>query len=189
MSTQNRRDKDGRSCCGEVASVPSWRLACAEGPDVWGHGDPAPPRVQLLSEGARSAKPVQCPHSTCLAGPTFRQLLRVRLLQEFPGPGERPGLPPREQRAGGATGPSGSFWASGNTYVTGSERKSGRWVSATRWDEGWAAPPVQSPQQEPSLTPQAPHDPHVLHAVKDGRTDPSRDSQGLAEGLAPECAE
>lgn len=43
VSRQHGRDGAGWEGWEGGANVPSSRPVCAEGPDVWGHGDPAPP--------------------------------------------------------------------------------------------------------------------------------------------------
>lgn len=61
----------------------------------------------------------------CLASQQFQQLLRVGLLWEFRDPGKWLWPASLEQLMGWATGPSGSDWATRNTYVTVSKGKFG----------------------------------------------------------------
>lgn len=138
------------------------------GPDVWGHGDRLCPGPAAPQKGQEHTKPVVGLTSALarLASQQFQQLLRVGLLWEFRGPGKR---------LGWAAGPSGSFWATRNTYVTVSE---GRFDEGPRtnavfhtlgWGWAWVTPPGQSWQQGPSLSPPLP--PVPQSAVQPGRAE------------------
>lgn len=128
---------------------------CVLGPDVRGHRDPALPRCSCLWEepGAQGLLDTLPLHAW--PSQTLQQLLHVRIFQEFQGPGKRPGLTSQKQLVGWATGPSGSFRASGNTYVSSSEGTFGRWISSGAEDKG-AAHTLRGGSGQPLPLPSSP---------------------------------
>ena len=131
--TQEASGTCPRQTGGEAIDMPSSRLACAAGPDVRGHRDPAPPRgAAALREGrghTGAAAAPMCALST-LGLPRVLAAAPYQPAPGIPGPGPWPGPTSWEQLVGWAAGPSGRFQASGNTYVTGSAGKFGRWLSS-----------------------------------------------------------
>lgn len=145
-------------CLGSRGPALPWASCSAEGPGTH------KACVGLTSALAR------------LASQQFQQLLRVGLLWEFRGPGKR---------LGWAAGPSGSFRATRNTYVTVSE---GRFDEGPRtnamfhtlgWGWAWVPPPGQSWQQGPSLSPPLPLPPKVLSSLEEQRRGGHLHQQGI----------